>query len=347
MKKSIIILAPVLIFLLLAAPGCVMIKTKLDKGVFKSEDGSQSWEQKINLFSLAGEPKTIAGADATALCFDPQDSQTLYFGTDKDGLFVSFDGADSWQKVRNLPEGKISALALHPKAKNVVYVGIEKRIFKSIDCCRSWQNIHLEVAEVYSLAIDPISSSRVYAGLSDGRMILSTSGGTSWSTIKNFGASVKQILINPLDGRIIYAITQGAGFHKSRDGGVSWESLDESLKNFPGAREVVKVILDKARPDTLIILSQFGLLRSDDGGQTWTDYKLLTDPGKVKIYSFVAGPEDFSNLYYVTASTLYKSVDNGKNWITKKLPTSEMPVELLIDPASPNILYLGVAKLNE
>ena len=65
-----------------------MIKTKLDKGVFKSEDGSQSWEQKINLFSLAGEPKTIAGADATALCFDPQDSQTIYFGTDKDGLFV-------------------------------------------------------------------------------------------------------------------------------------------------------------------------------------------------------------------------------------------------------------------
>jgi hypothetical protein len=45
-------------------------------------------------------------------------------------------------------------------------------------------------------------------------------------------------------------------------------------------------------------------------------------------------------------STFYKSVDGGKNWVTKKLPTNTIPVGLLINSEKDSIVSMGFAVLN-
>lgn len=348
MKKVIFI--SLLTLLTFSGQACVKVKVAgSDGGVFKSVDKGLRWEQKVALLGI-GQSKTISWVNVSVLLFDPQDSNTLYLGTKEDGLFVSYDGAKSWQEIEKLPRGMINAVAVDPRTKHTIYVAMDGKIFKSNDCCRSWQNIYLEAAsgvEITSLAVDPADSSKILAGLSDGRLLRSTNGGSSWTKFYEFDARIKQILINPKNSGIIYIVTAGNGIWRSSDGGANWQSLDEGLKNYSGARDAEWMFFDPNKPDSLLTVSSYGLLRTDNGGQSWFDYKLLIQPHRIKIYSFAINPKNSDEIYYATATTFYRSFDGGRNWQTKPLPSKRVPVILLVDPNEPNILYMGVVKIEK
>jgi len=53
-------------------------------------------------------------------------------------------------------------------------------------------------------------------------------------------------------------------------------------------------------------------------------------------------PQNTQEIYYVTNTTFYRSLDGGENWKTIKMPTSAIGWKLLIDPKEPNIIYLGI-----
>lgn len=348
MFKSKIFLIIVFVFILLTTAACVKVGTEeLDGGVFKSIDQGKTWQQKKNLLGLPGENSFLNNVDVTVLAFDPQDRDTLYLGTKQDGVFVSFDAAETWAKIKKLPSGGVNSIAVHPRAKHIVYAAVDNQIFKSIDANRTWQNIYLEAVpevKIKTLTIDSSLPDRIYAGLSDGRVIKSEDGGLSWQALFGFKGAIRQILINPENSQIIYVATKGRGVFRSSDRGVSWQSLDENLKIFPGGREALKLFFSPVQPKTLTSLSNYGPLKTEDGGQTWTDYKLLISGSEFKIQTMAVDPQNPDIIYCLASGILYKSVDGGKNWITKSLPGKRKPSELLIDPINTNILYLGVTK---
>lgn len=350
MKKLTFVLSVLILSFLLTGQACVKVKVAgSDGGIFKSIDKGLRWEQKVTLLEI-GQLKTISGVNVSLLVFDPQDNNTLYLGTKEDGLFVSYNGGISWQEIKGLPKGMINAIGVDPRAKHIIYAGIGGKIFKSIDCCRNWQNIYLEAApgvEITSLAVDPADNSKILAGLSDGRLLRSTNGGNFWIKFYEFNTKIKQILINPKNSGIIYIVTAGNGIWRSNDGGANWLNLDESLKNYPGARNVEWMFFDPSKPDSLLTISSYGLLRTDNGGRDWFDYKLLIQPHRIKIYSAAINPKNPDEIYYATATTFYRSFDGGKNWQTKSLPSKRAPVILLSDPNDPNVLYMGVAKIEK
>lgn len=346
MKK--VILISFLSLLILSGASCVNVKVAgNDGGIYKSSDKGLNWEQKTAVLSV-GQPKNISGVNLSTLVFGPQDSQTLYLGTKEDGLFISHNGGEAWQMVEKLPRSKINAIAPDPKEKHIIYVSIGGQIFKSDDSGQSWQNIYLEAVpgvEITSLAVDSADNSKILAGLSDNRLLRSTNGGISWTKLHEFGAKIKQILFNPKNTGIIYIVTAGNGIWRSTDGGADWQSLDPGLQNYSGGREVEWTIFDPTKADALLTVSPYGLLRTDDGGGSWFDYKLLSQPNRVKIFSFTINPKNPQEIFYSTATTFYQSFDGGKNWRTKSLPTKRTPTILLTDPNNPNIIYMGVAKM--
>ncbi len=335
-----------MVFTFLGA-ACVRIKpVAIDGGVFSSLNKGDAWQQQVALLSV-GRPQNIAHVNTNFLIFDPQDSSTLYLGTRENGLFVSHDSGASWLAATRLLSGSIDALAVDPKAKNVVYAGIGNRIFKSTDCARNWREVYLEGApgvKITALIVDPFENSKIYAGLSDGRLLRSANGGLSWGEgFRAFPGAIRWILVHPQNNNF-YVGTVGAGFWLSKDRGENWENISSKLQNFPGAGEVELAIFDLTKNNSLVILSPYGILRSDDGGETWSDYKLLIQPGRVKILSFAFNPRNPDEIYYVTASAFYRSVDGGKRWQTKSLPSGRLPSVLLVDPNNPNLLFLGVFK---
>lgn len=354
MKKTFLIFTILASLLILPGQGCVRIKGAnigpADGGLWLSPDKGETWVQKGALLTTGREVKTIANLNAVSLVFDPQDSQTIYFLSVNQGLFVSYDGGESWWSVDKLPQATINSLAIDPKAKNVLYVAIGNRIFKTTDCCRTWQNIYLDIpgVNINTLAIDPLETKRIYAGLADGRLIKSEDGGLTWAVRHDFKVSLKQILINPSEAKIIYVASATDGIFRSTDLGVSWQKINlEELNKFPGSHIYHYGFFNRTKKDALYILTDYGPLFSDEGVKNWQDYKLLTQPRRVKIHSFAVNPKNTNEVYYATETSFYKSTNGGQTWITKKLPTKRWPIMMLVNPDNPNFIYFGALKVEK
>jgi photosystem II stability/assembly factor-like uncharacterized protein len=91
-----------------------------------------------------------------------------------------------------------------------------------------------------------------------------------------------------------------------------------------------------------MLVCKYGLIKTDDGGQTWQPLTLITPPTTTDIYAAVIDPNNSNVIYYVTATTFYKTNDGGENWTTKRLPSLALPSLMFINPNNPNIMYMGM-----
>lgn len=345
------------VFILLAGlvftgAGCISFSggdsSGTDGGIFKSVDKAENWLQKVAVAAV--KPGSLAGVNVVSLVFDPQDSKTIYLATAENGLFYTTDSGESWFTAGSLSGGRINAVTPDAKDKCNVYAAAGNKIFKTSDCTRSWQNIYVDTRAdqaVTALAADSYTPSIIYAGLSGGDFLKSIDSGASWTVIKRFEDQVAKILVNYYDTRVLYVGTAKKGVWKSTDGGANWTDLSEKLEQFDGARDFKNLIFDFSKRDNLILASRYGLLRTADGGSSWQAINLLTPPGSVDIYSLAANPQNGNEIYYGTTSTLYKTVDGGARWVTKKLPTSRAATYLLVDPGNGSIVYLGTTRFQK
>ncbi len=154
-------------------------------GVFKSTDRGNNWTQINN---------GLDSLETNILIVDPNDSETLYLGTDDDGVYKSNDGGESWKKltVSSIPKSfGVGDIIVDPQNSNNIYIG-------TVDYFR-------------------LSESRGVLG--DFGIYKSTDGGTTW---EEFNSGLKHLGVFSLElseeNRILYAGT--------RAGGVYWISLD-------------------------------------------------------------------------------------------------------------------------
>ena len=155
-------------------------------GVFKSVDRGSSWEQINNGLNTL---------ETNVLVVDPNDSNTLYLGTDDDGLYKSTNGGANWTQL-NVPQISepfgVGDIAVDPKDSNMLY---------------------LATVDYFRLAGDR-------GALGDFGVYKSTDGGTTWEDFNKglLHPGVFSLELNP-ETRILYAGT--------RAGGVYWISLDD------------------------------------------------------------------------------------------------------------------------
>jgi len=337
-----------LIVAVLAISGCTISlgnNTVSTAGVFKSGDKGENWQSK-NLFLHSGGLGSISGISVLDLIFDPQDSKAIYLTSEEKGLFYSYDSAQSWQKAEGLGTGTINSVAIDPQNKCVIYATFSNTIRKSVDCNRSWREVYVDTRKdkaLTALAIDPYNNSLVYAGNTAGDILKSVDGAATWQVINRLDNRVVKILIDSTDSRIIYVATQKKGIFKSLDAGYNWFDLSEGLKKYSAALEYKDLIFNPSQPNSLLLAAKYGLLKTEDGGETWQDIKLITPVASTDIYAIAINPKDNKEIYYATASTFYKSVDGGQNWITRRLPSNLPAGSLLIDPTNPGVIYLGMS----
>ncbi|MFA6215146.1 MAG: hypothetical protein WC768_01085 [Patescibacteria group bacterium] len=322
--------------------------TTVIAGVFKSFDKSGTWQEK-NLFLHSGGSGSIAGVNVLGLTFDPQDNRAIYLNSDGSGLLYSYDGGDSWRKADAVGNGRVESVAIDPKNKCVIYATSANTILKSIDCNRSWKEVYIDTRAdkaVTALAIDSYDSLIIYAGNSAGDIFKSVDGGSNWQVIDRLNNPAAKILIDKKDTRTIYVATKNQGIFKTTDSGSSWTDVNGGLKQYSAALEYKNLIFDPNQDNSLLLVSKYGLIKTNDGGKNWEAIKLITPPSTTDIYSVAINPKNNLEIYYATASTFYKTVDGGKNWVTKRLPTAAVATYLIIDPNDQNIIYLGLANLN-
>ncbi|OGL96582.1 hypothetical protein A2318_02820 [Candidatus Uhrbacteria bacterium RIFOXYB2_FULL_45_11] len=344
MKK----LLPLFILLVLVGAGCsaaAPTSKKADGGILKTADAGKLWAQS-SLVPTAKGIGTLATANILTLEMDPQDKNVLYVGTREDGFLYSDDAGTSWRQPKDkaLSTGYIASLKVDPKNVCTVYVAKGPRLYKSIDCMRSFQNdAYIESREkvnVLKVAVDWFNPQIVWIGLSNGDVQKSLDGARTWSNVLHVKDDVTDILINQNDSRMALVGTLAKGMMKTGDGGATWTPAD--LKGITGGAEVFDLIQSKDS-GTVIAATKYGLLRSQDFGTTWSPIKLVTAAGQVNIQAVGMDASHPDVLYYATTATFYKSTDGGATWQTGKLPSNRLPRAILVDPSNAAVLYLGLA----
>lgn len=323
-------------------------------GFLVSEDKGKTWEARNTI----SEKQDISRIDIMNLYLEPQDPGTLYLGTKGNGLFKGINGGRVWAKVEDKDQVLDPRADVYQTAKEsgegknmylAVYQEGSGRILKSEDEGESFKQVYIVSAggeQVSGVLVDWFSPSIVYAGTSSGLLLKSYDFGESWQKVWEFQAPVERMFINPHDSREIYIITfsrSSAGkLFKSRDGGKSWDDLTESLKGFKGASNITDLVFDLSSPGILYLASEFGLLKSNDQGATFSEVVTIIPSESLPVLSVAIDPAD-SNIIYLTAKNqFYKSEDGGKNWQVKVLLTNQNAKILKINPQNSNILYMAL-----
>lgn len=225
-----------------------------DGGIYKSIDGGNTW--------------TLAGSNTTvySVVVDPNDSQLLYASA-TGGVYRSTDGGSSWAAT-SLGDW-IMPLVMDPTDSQILYAGSFNGhgVYRSIDGGSSWITPSLS-SEIRTIVVDPNDSQVVYAAGTGAYK--STDGGSSWGSLGLGGLYFYSLAIRNDNSQIVYAGVSSGGVFITDNGGASWMPVGNA-----GSLDVRDVVVDSLNPGRVYVGvhgNDAGVYRSDDNGQTWTQF---------------------------------------------------------------------------
>ena len=187
----------------------------------------------------------------------------------------------------------------------------------------------MESRQPRCLATDPARPQRVWCG-TDAGVWCSDDGGASWRQAGEAlsGSMVSAIAVAP-DERAVYAGTDPSAMWRSENAGAAWERLrtfDElpsaptwSFPPRPETSHVRWIALDPRASERLYVCVEAGaLVRSIDGGDTWTD---RVPDGPFDTHTLALHPAAPDRLYSAAGDGLMnpgrgynESTDGGDTW---------------------------------
>lgn len=335
----------------------------VDSSIFVSADRGDTWRAMTAVPSTTGRAGSIAELSVNLMTMDPNDSKAVYLATYENGLFYTYDIASGWNEVKTLPRATINDVKVDPKSKCTVYAALANRVYRSVDCSRTWTQIYFDNntgITVNTIAVDHYNTSNLYIGTSRGEIIKSIDSGNSWRTIQRLDDGVSHLIISPLDSRLIFvstiknkifSFTSNTNTNPSDSADLdnnfvveNWTDLNEVLKDFQLGSNFKDIIVN-AKDGTMFLATAKVILRSKDNGFTWENVNLIQPEKEAIINALAVNPDDSNDIYYITNTTFFRSTDGGTTWATKKLPTKRAGQELLIDFKNTNMIYLGTKKI--
>ncbi|MEA3155984.1 MAG: hypothetical protein QOK44_3573 [Betaproteobacteria bacterium] len=191
-----------------------------------------------------------------------------------------------------------------------------------------------ENVEARAFLVHPLDTDVIYAGTQDGPY-RSTDGGNRWERLgfPDRGAVVWSLAFHPKQPRIMYAGVAPVALYRSEDGGDTWKKLsarspEHCAMGFP--TRTTRIAVDPGRPDDVYAaLEVSGVIRSTDGGDSWTDLsaplmKLSDQPHLKSRISSDTDAEGMLDSHAVAVTGghvflavrmgLFRSDDRGASW---------------------------------
>jgi photosystem II stability/assembly factor-like uncharacterized protein len=215
--------------------------------------------------------------------------------------------------------------------------------FKSTDGGSNWNGINkgLTNSFVKALAIDPSTSSTLYAGTAGG-IFKSTNGGSSWSSLHP-SINTESLAIDPITPSTLYAGTD-EGVFKSINNGESWSAINVGLIDSSGfTRIVFSLVIDPITPSILYAGTDQGVFKSTNRGGNWDAVNNgLSGIFSPSVNALIIDPIASSTIYAGTSNGIFKSTNGGSSWSAVNIGlTNTFILSLAIDPQTPSVLYAG------
>ena len=283
------------------------------------------------------------GGRATAVAGIPSQPNTFFAGTANGGVWKTTDAGRTWRPIFDqAPTGAIGSIAVAASNPDVLYVGtgeapLDRRaaggrgLFRSNDAGRTWSEAGLAGhRHLSAILIDPANPDRIFVASTGSAFVPSRERGVFRST--NGGRSFEQV------------------YFKDQDTG----ALDLAFD--PGDTAVVYATLlqsrEPASPGERSAGAGTGLIKSTDGGTTWTEARrglpTFADDGLRRIRMATAR-SNRSRLFAVAAarsrSGIYRSDDGGGTWTlahasSPLVNANDDGATVVVDPVSADVVYV-------
>jgi photosystem II stability/assembly factor-like uncharacterized protein len=271
------------------------------------------------------------------IVFHPTDPDKMYAASASGGLYISSDGAKTWQVTGTdkLPAMSCASVCVDYTNDKIIYLGSGDAnyygnafgIWKSTDGGATWNLSNNSIGNRMALDIlmDPTNNKVLIAATSDG-IWKSTDAGTSW-TVKKSGGDFKSMKVKPNDPKTLYAVT-GSEFFRSTNMGDTWTNIPLPVTNEGGGR----LGISKADPNIVYVtfVGNFGakkstpVYKSTDAGLTFKTVKQAnaynmngyseTEDGQGSYnYGMTVDPLDANNVW-ICGHCIFNSKDGGVTW---------------------------------
>ncbi len=315
------------------------------KGLYRSENGGESWEQTNNDFELTVRPFYFS-----RIVVSPHDPNTIA----KAGLFgtISQDGGKTFRGIQGGVHPDIHDYVFHPTDKDRIVLGCDGGVYRSFDGGNVWSmSMGLPLSQFYHVTVDKQTPYKIYGGLQDNGSWIGTSesdGGIGPSDWRSVGAGDGfRVYPHPEDNNIVYSEMQGAENVWRVD---VRRNQAKIIKPYPEENDPklrfnwnAPIATGLHNPDALFVGSQF-VHKSEDRGESWKKISPdLTTNDKSKqnqsesggISTDNSGAENHCTVFTIAESPLDENViwagtddgnvqvtfDGGEKWnnVTKNL----------------------------
>ena len=206
---------------------------------------------------------------------------TIGIGTVGSGLWFSYDRGENFRHIYKHinPEGNVRTLCVDPTdPKRILAASDRAGLFQSEDGGYRWHPLASPItnSEIWSLAIDPVDTDRIYVGNRPG-VYRSLDRGESWTQLE-MGMSgecpigvprTTNVVIDPRDHDTVWAGVEVDGIYRSDDAGDTWRHLDDiGPTPFHGDIHGLHVRAHAGGTD-VFATTPFGMATSTDDGASW------------------------------------------------------------------------------
>jgi hypothetical protein len=164
------------------------------------------------------------------------------------------------------------------------------------------------------------------------------------------GGRIRTVAIHPTNPSIIYAGSASGGVWRTTNGGASWTPLTD----FQCTLTTGSIAIDPVDPSIIYVgtgepssSSGCGLLRSFDGGDSWTEINgngVLSPANgtranqtyRVRVDRETAGSQTNTTVLYAASNGLHRSTNSGASWTTV---LTGFITDVEADPAQPDVYY--------
>ena len=249
-------------------------------GIYKSEDGGESWKP-LGLTNVGS---------VSSILVHPTDSRTLIVSglRNNGGLYRSVDGGITWQRTSDI---QISDLSMNPANPNEILIGtLTRGVFRSTDGGRTVVEANNGIAlgstkGRSAVSFAPSNPQTAYVSIEEtvgnldvARVYKTTDRGASWTKVYDsqgtgmnyFSNSVQVqgyydnvIAVHPTDEGIV--LVGGVTMMRTANGGQNWSPTGGSVHADHHAME-----FDPANPGVFYNGNDGGMYRSTNSGSTFT-----------------------------------------------------------------------------
>jgi serine/threonine protein kinase/photosystem II stability/assembly factor-like uncharacterized protein len=219
----------------------------------------------------------------------------------------------------------------------------------------------------------------LYCGVEPAALFESRDAGITWSLQRalwdhphrprwrpgNGGLALHTILLDPQDRRRMYIAISSGGVYRTCDGGASWTAQNRGVRvtftpdRYPEFGQCIhKIAMHPQRPQRLFLQNHWGIYRSDDHAETWTDiangvpsdfgFAVVVHPAKPDWVYVIPVESDEFRCACEGHLRVYRTRNAGLSWepLARGLPQKSayetvLRDAMIADPEPPHSLYFG------